>query len=181
MTSPVPPLGRRVGALVVAAVLGLIGVVLAPPTPASAHAVLVWTSPARNTTVSNVPVDVVLTFSETVHPVAGKVHIIAPDGSRAERDDPRMYGAEMRIPMRIDAPKGTYLVTYRVISADSHPIGGAYTFNVIAPSPGGPPKAEGGNANASPVVLGALPVVRWFGYVGLLLLVGAALVLAALW
>jgi copper transport protein len=185
VTSPVPTIGirRRVGAVLVAAALGLLGVILAPPSAASAHAALVRTSPAQNTTVGAAPSDVVLTFSEAVNPVAGKVHIVGPDGSRAERGDARAYGAEVRIPMNPDSPKGTYLVTYRVISADSHPIGGGYTFNVIAPSPGGPPKAEAGNANpdVSPIVTGALPVVRWLGYVGLLLLVGATLVLAALW
>jgi copper transport protein len=171
----------RLRTILAATVIGLLGVLAAPASPASAHAVLVGTSPARGSVVARAPAVVSLTFSEAVNPVEGKIRIIAPDGGRADRGDPSTNGARVVIPIRQDAPRGTYLVSFRVISADFHPVGGAFTFSVGAPSPGGAPSPEVGDGSANPVVTAAFPVVRWVGYVGLLLLVGAALVLALLW
>jgi copper transport protein len=78
-------------------------------------------------------------------------------------------------------PNGTYLVTYRVISADSHPVAGGYTYSVGAPS--APPSDGGGTAEAeTPRLLAVtIPVVKYIGYGGLVLLVGPTLVLALLW
>ena len=169
--------GRRaVWAVLAGLVLGLLG----PATPASAHAVLASSSPGANTIVAAVPMQVVLTFTETVNPVEGKIKVIAPDGSRADRGEARTSGTEVIIPLLPSANgRGTYLVSYRVISADSHPIGGAFTYSVLERST--PPSDAGANVQASGFVLAALPVARWIGYIGLLLLVGAVLMLALLW
>jgi copper transport protein len=172
---------RRARTVLLAIMLGLLSIVAGPAAPASAHAALVGTSPAADSVVQQAPTQVVLTFTEVVNPVAGKVRVIAPDGTRIDRDDARSSGLQLIIPLEPVDAVGTYLVTYRVISADSHPIGGAFAFSYKSPSPGGPPSAAGGGAEASTAILAALPVVRWIGYVGLLLLVGAVLVLALLW
>ena len=71
------------------------------------------------------------------------------------------------------------LVSYRVISADSHPVSGAFTYSVGAPST--PPVDSGADSRADPVVGNGIKVAKYLGYVGLALLVGAALVLAVLW
>lgn len=170
--------GRAVRAAL-AVVLGLLGVA-AGASPASAHAVLVSTSPAQDALLQEAPNQVVLTFTESVNPVAGKVQVIGPDGSRVDRDEARSSGEQLIIPLREITQRGTYLVTFRVISADSHPIGGAYSFSYLEVSPGGPPSAQAATGGSG-AVLAALPVARWTGYVGLMLLVGAALVLALLW
>src|SRR5690606_29173364 len=108
-----------------AAVVGLLAVVL-PAVPASAHAVLRSTNPVANTTVPTAPAEVVLTFSEAVSPVADRVRVLAPDGTRADSGAPVARDSELSIPMRTDVPRGTYLVSYRVISADGHPVGGSF-------------------------------------------------------
>ena len=164
-----------------AVALGVLGALAAPASPASAHAVLVATSPGQGSTVPDPPAAVVLTFSEAVNPVEDKVRVVAPDGSRADTGEPSTDGARVVIPLRPNAPRGTYLVSFRVISTDSHPIGGAFTFSIGAPSPGGPPSLEGLNPKGNQLITAAFPVARWIGYVGLLLLVGATLMLALLW
>jgi copper transport protein len=169
--------GRMIRAALAVAV-GLLGAV-AGASPASAHAVLVGSSPEADALLQEAPTQVVLTFTEPVNPVSGKVRVIAPDGSRVDRDEARPSGAQLIIPLRGVTQPGTYLVTFRVISADSHPIGGAFPFSFLEVSPGGPPSAEG--VGASGFALAALPVARWIGYIGLVLLVGAALVLSLLW
>ncbi|WP_435819532.1 copper resistance CopC/CopD family protein [Micromonospora tulbaghiae] len=157
----------------------LVALLLVPATPAAAHAVLVSSSPAASAVVPEAPAQVVITFSEGVRKVPGKVRVIAPDGSRADRGEPTFQGAEGTIPVDPSAGRGTYLVSYRVISADSHPVSGAFTYSVGAPSE--PPTDSGTDNRANPVTENAVKVAKYAGYTGLLLLVGPALVLAALW
>jgi copper transport protein len=169
----------RLRRLAAAAVLGALAV-LVPAAPASAHAVLLRTSPAQNSTVAAAPSDVVLTFSEPVSPVPNKIRIVGPDGRPADDGPVRTNGSDVIVPLDPDAARGTYLVTFRVISADSHPVTGAFTFSIGAPSPGGPPTdTEVSTGSGVPTI--AMAVVRYLGYGGLVLLVGAALVLGLLW
>ncbi|WFE49990.1 copper resistance protein CopC [Micromonospora sp. WMMD1155] len=166
---------------VAAGLLVTLGALLiAPATSASAHAVLQSSSPAASSVVPSGPSEVVLTFSESVRKVPGKIRVIAPDGSRADRGEPAFDNTVVTIPVSPDAGRGTYLVSFRVISADSHPVSGAFTYSVGAPST--PPADSGGDdSRADPVVSTAVKVARFLGYAGLVLLVGPVLVLAALW
>ncbi|MGV9980195.1 copper resistance CopC/CopD family protein [Micromonospora wenchangensis] len=167
-------LGAAAGLLVT-----LVALLLAPAGPASAHAVLSSSSPVASSVVPSAPSEVVLTFSESVRKVPDKVRIIAPDGSRADRGEPRFEGSVVTIGVDPAGPQGTYLVSYRVISADSHPVSGAFTYSVGAPST--PPTDSGSDSRADPVVGVGVKVTKYLGYAGLLLVVGPALVLAALW
>lgn len=164
---------RLLGLLVVA-----IGLILGPATPARAHAVLVSSSPVPDVVLSNAPTEVVLTFSESVRQVPGKIRVLAPNGSRVDRGEPTFDGAVVRIPVDPTGPKGTYLVSYRVISADGHPVSGGYTYSVGTPSV---PPSDSEESDGDPVVSAALAVTRYLGYAGLLLLVGPVLVLSLLW
>ncbi|MET8088662.1 copper resistance protein CopC [Micromonospora sp. NPDC005220] len=157
----------------------LVALLIAPATSASAHAVLESSSPAAASIVPSGPSEVALTFSESVRKVPGKIRVIAPDGSRADRGEPSFSGGVVTIPVDPAGARGTYLVSFRVISADSHPVSGAFTYSVGAPST--PPVDSGTDSRANPVVGTAVKVARFLGYAGLVLLVGPALVLAALW
>ncbi|MER7334965.1 MULTISPECIES: copper resistance protein CopC [unclassified Micromonospora] len=172
---------RRFARLTAAAglLIAVVALLIAPASPASAHAVLVSSSPVASAVVSSGPAEVVLTFSESVRKVPGKIRVIAPDGSRADRGEPSFEGGVVTIPVDAAGGRGTYLVSYRVISADSHPVSGAFTYSVGAPST--PPVDTGDDSRADPVVGNAVKVAKYVGYAGLLLLVGPAMVLAALW
>jgi copper transport protein len=171
--------GLRTLRAIAALVLGLLAVLVFPAAPASAHATLVSSSPPANALLSSLPDQVVLTFSETVRPVTGKVRVIAPDNTLASAGDPVVDGHDVKISLKTSTPNGTYLVSYRVISADSHPVSGAYTFSVGAPTT--PPSDANVVVGANLAVTATLPFVRWIGYVGLLLLVGTVLMLTVLW
>ncbi|MFI7609155.1 copper resistance CopC/CopD family protein [Micromonospora sp. NPDC049366] len=162
-----------------ALLITVVALLIAPAGPASAHAVLVSSSPAASAVVPSGPSEVVLTFSESVRKVPDKIRIIAPDGSRADRGDPSFSGVTVTIPVDPAGGRGTYLVTFRVISADSHPVSGAFTYSVGAPSP--PPVDTGEDTRADQVVGTAVKVAKGLGYAGLVLLVGPVLVLGALW
>ncbi|MBO4209231.1 copper resistance CopC/CopD family protein [Micromonospora echinofusca] len=168
--------GAGLGALMVAFAL-----LVVPASPAAAHAVLVSSSPVANAVVPAAPAEVVLTFSEPVRKVPGRIRVIAPDGSRVDRGEPSFEGSVVTIEVDPSGPRGTYLVSYRVISADSHPLPGAYTYSVGAPS--APPTDSGGDGGdrVNTVVDRAVKVVKYLSYTGLLLLVGPVLVLSLLW
>ena len=148
------------------------GALLAPAGPASAHAALIGSTPAPGSIIGSSPTEIVVTFSEAVTPVAGRVQVLDPAGKRIS-GAPTVTGATLRIPVRRAAqPLGTYLVSYRVISADSHPVGGSVTYSVGAAST--PPTAGATDQQVDPVVRALIPVGKYLGYAGLVLLVGPA-------
>ena len=146
--------------------------------PASAHAALIGSNPAPGSVVGSSPTEIIVTFSEGITPVEGRVQVLAPDGKRIS-GTATAHGSVLRIPVRkADHPLGTYLVSYRVISADSHPVGGGLTFSVGAPS-AQPPSAVVGGGHSSVAV--AIPITRYLAYAGLTFTIGPALLLALLW
>ena len=158
--------------------LALLSVPLTPATPAAAHAALVATSPVRDAVISAPPGEVVLVFSEAVSPVIGRVQVLGPDGRRVTVGEPVAQGATLRIPVRVpDRPLGTYLVSYRVISADSHPVAGSFAYSAGAPSatPPEPVAVDERPAGAW------TPAARYVGYLGLVLAVGPTLFGAVRW
>ncbi|GAB3970821.1 copper resistance protein CopC [Plantactinospora veratri] len=158
--------------------LAALALLLGPAVPASAHAVLVSSSPAADAVLSNSPAEVVLTFSESVREVPDKIRVLGPDGSRVDRGDPSFNGAVITIPVDPSGAQGSYLVSYRVISADNHPVAGAYTYSVGAPST---PPSDSGADDIHPAVGAAVRVFKAVGYAGLLLLIGPVMVLSLLW
>lgn len=170
---------RRILAAFAGCAFGLLFVLLGPASPASAHAALVSSDPADGTTVPDAPNKVTLTFSESVQLVSGKIQVLGPDNQRADQGDPQQNGKTVTIPLRSGGGRGTYLVSYRVVSADSHPVGGTISYSVGAPST--PPTATVNDTRVDPVVRGLIPVGKYLGYAGLVLLVGPVLVLALLW
>ena len=128
--------GGRAGSLLVAVVI-----VLAVPTVAWGHASLLATQPLASGVLSQPPTEVRLTFSEHIEPrfavisvtdAAGKQQIAGSQARAA--DDP----STILVPLH-PIPQGWYLVWWRVISADGHPVRGAFTF-AVGPSPGPPPQ-----------------------------------------
>lgn len=158
---------------------GVILALLTPAAPASAHAALVGSDPANGTVVPDAPNRVTLTFSESVQLLSGKIQVISPDGTRADQGDPTSNGSAITIPLRSGGGRGTYLVSYRVISADSHPVAGSLTYSVGAAS--APPSEDAIPETIDPVVQVLIPIGKYIGYAGLVLLVGPVLVLALLW
>nr|WP_296076381.1 copper resistance protein CopC [uncultured Actinoplanes sp.] len=155
-----------------------LGALVLPAGPAPAHAVLLGATPSPGTIVGTSPTEIVITFSEAVTPVTGRVQVLAPDGKRIS-GTATASGPTLRIPVRrASRPLGTYLVSYRVISADTHPVGGALTFSVGAPSARPPAASETGTHRSVTLVT---PVTRLLAYGGMTLAAGPALFLSVLW
>ena len=177
-------LTRIVWSVVVGGILGsLLGVAVAvggPAGPAAAHANLVGSDPANGTVLAEPPERVVLRFSESVRLIPDRIVVVGPDGETVPGDEPSVAGSEVTVPVAEHKDIGTYLVSYRVISQDSHPVFGSVTYSVGAPSE--VPEAPAGDTEAGdPVVGAAVSVNKYLSYAGVVLVVGPALTLAGLW
>jgi copper transport protein len=161
-------------------IFGLLVVLISPASPASAHAALLQSEPPSGAVLASSPGEVVLTFSEPVRIAPQRVHLIGPDGRTVDGGNPTTQGSQLRIPMKQTTDRGTYLISFRVISADSHPISGSIPFSIGAPSANAPSATTSG-APTDPVVTSLLAGVRYLGYAGVALVTGPALFLSLLW
>ncbi|MFH8936083.1 copper resistance CopC/CopD family protein [Streptomyces griseosporeus] len=146
--------------------------------PASAHAALRATDPADGTVLRTAPRALTLTFTESVGLLDGSFRVYDPDGHRLRTGPPghadgRADTARVTLPGTLG--RGTYTVAWRVVSADSHPVSGAFTFSVGAPSPA---VAAPATAPAEdPATSTLFDLARYTAYGGAALLIGTAVFL----
>lgn len=100
--------------------------------PASAHSVLLATSPARSSRIVTAPASVVLTFNEMPQGEFSDIHIVGPDGARRDSGHVKVLNDTVTEDMGGTRPAGTYVVDWRVISADGHPVSGQFSFTATA-------------------------------------------------
>jgi len=124
---------------------------------ASAHAALIFTEPRDGTVLAQAPKTVQLRFNESV--TAGAVNLI--DASGKQRTDAVVDAGDeaINVTLPADLPKGTQIVSYRVISADGHPVAGAITFSIGEPTENKLPQESGAGVN----------VLIWLTRIGLYL------------
>ena len=98
---------------------------------AGAHSTLIATEPARDRVVEESPKHVLLRFDEPVETALGSIAVYDGDGNRVDAETITRPAPE-RGAVAIDGEleRGTYTVAWRVISADSDPINGAWVFHV---------------------------------------------------
>ncbi|MCJ7436428.1 MAG: copper resistance protein CopC [Acidimicrobiia bacterium] len=163
------------------------GVLLVGASPAFAHAELVESDPAPGAVLTKSPPTITLQFTETVRAENGGVRVFDADGGRVDQGGVDVSGRTVRMPVpKLD--NGSYVVTWRVVSADSHPIQGAFTFQVgEGGGPGATSREVTGLANrllgaqgGDKVVGAAYGVVRGLVFAGLALLIGGAAFAAAI-
>ncbi|MFJ8199115.1 copper resistance CopC/CopD family protein [Streptomyces sp. NPDC096152] len=176
MTPTIAPRVRTVVLLL----LAVAGALLAGAAPASAHAALTGSDPQQGVVVGKAPTQVSLTFSEKVALNDGSLRVLDPRGKRVDTGSPiEVSGTTYAVRLRGGLSDGTYTVAYQVVSDDSHPVGGAYTFSVGAPSSTSV-AVDGQNVGGGPV--GVLyGIGRYVSYAGFVVLVGGAAFVLACW
>ncbi|MGQ4425401.1 copper resistance protein CopC, partial [Streptomyces violaceoruber] len=176
MTQTIAPRLRTLVLLLLAAACAL----LAGAGPASAHAALTGSDPREGAVVDKAPAQVSLTFSESVSMDDDSLRVLDPRGERVDDGKPSgTGGATYSVKLHAGLPDGTYTVTYQVVSADSHPVAGAYTFSVGAPSETS--VAVSGQSAGGGFVGGLYGVGRYVSYTGFAVLVGGAAFVLACW
>ncbi|WP_405922146.1 copper resistance CopC/CopD family protein [Streptomyces sp. NBC_00122] len=167
-------------------VLALVGAVLAlllgGAGPALAHTALSGSDPADGAVLDTPPRQVTLTFTESVSFPDDALRVLSPANERvnprpAQHADGK--GNTARVELSDKLPQGTYTVAWRVVSADSHPISGAFTFSIGKPSETAAAVATGSPDDSA---VGRLyGFFRYVAYSGLALLVGAAAFILVCW
>ncbi|MEU9388454.1 copper resistance protein CopC [Streptomyces sp. NPDC048324] len=156
------------GALLVLLVLGGAG-------PASAHAALKSTDPKDGSVLKSAPRSITLTFTESVGLLDDSFRVLDP-GNKRVRTGPAEHGPGGSDTARVTLPaglaRGTYVVAWRAVSADSHPVSGAFTFSVGKPSPTVAAVNTGPVEN--PATAGLYNIARYLAYLAAALLIGTS-------
>ncbi|NEV89300.1 copper resistance protein CopC/CopD [Streptomyces tendae] len=156
------------GAVLVLLLLGGAG-------PASAHAALNSTDPGDGAVLQRAPGHVTLTFSESVGLRDDSFRVLDPGGHRVRTGvtghaEGRSDTARVALPGGLG--EGTYTVAWRVVSADSHPVSGAFTFSVGKPSQTTAPVDTG--PTEDPLTATLHKLARYLAYLSAALLIGTA-------
>ena len=143
------------------------------PSAASAHAYLVRTVPAASVVLSAPPPNVQLTYDEAVEPkfaiisvtnVNGKQEMTGPVSRSPANPD------TLVVPLRPHLPEGWYLIYWRAISVDGHPVQGAFTY-AVGPDPGPAPQFQVPSIAGSATSLNLL-IARWVMFISVMSAIG---------
>ncbi|ALG73137.1 hypothetical protein AL072_16420 [Azospirillum thiophilum] len=108
-----------------------------------AHAVLMESVPADGATLDAPPAELRLSFNEPVSPIRFQLldqqgrDMADPAGTVAENDT-------VRLALPPGLPQGLYVASYRMTSADGHPVAGSFTFGIgmTPPPPAATPEPD---------------------------------------
>ena len=160
--------------------LAVTGMLFAGAGTASAHAALTGSDPSSGVVVDKAPTQISLTFSEKVSTNNDSLRVLDPKGKRVDVGKPsNISGTTYATQVRSGLPDGTYTVAWQVVSADSHPVAGAFTFSVGAPSKTTVSVSDqdvGGG-----LVGGLYGFGRYMSYAGFIVMVGGAAFILACW
>ena len=139
---------RQLLAVVVAFTAVLFSAALFSAAPAFAHDVAESTSPANGSAVANVPDSVSVTFNNRPLLLGSQIQVNDASGRNWADGSVEIVDTVVSQKLRPGAPAGTFTVVWRVVSSDSHPIEGTFTFTAKA----GSTTAGSGSAGAAPSV-----------------------------
>ena len=155
-----------------AAVIAGVLVALTAPAAASAHAYLTHTVPAASVTLSKPPPSVQLTFDEAVEPRFAIISVTDVGAHQVTDGHPARSPANpdtLVVPLK-RVPEGWYLVYWRAISVDGHPVQGAFTF-AVGPNPGPAPEFViphiAQTATSTPLL-----IARWVSFLTVMTAIG---------
>jgi copper transport protein len=175
-----------VRARVAAVLAATLAAVLLAPAAALAHATLEATSPARGANVKAEPRAVTFRFNEPVEGNFGAVRVYDTRGRRVDDNKvvhPGGRGPEVSVGLKSGLADGTYTATYRVISADSHPVSGGVVFSIGKPG-NGPAETVSdllSGSSAGPVTEVAFGIARGLDYLAIALMLGGLAFLLLSW
>ncbi|MDH6112083.1 copper transport protein [Kitasatospora sp. MAP12-15] len=151
---------------------------------ASAHAALLHTDPEQNSVVATEPAAVTLTFSEGVTLDSDALRVLDPAGKAVDTGNPGHADGKddtATIGLRPGLGNGTYTVAWRAVSADTHVVGGAFTFSIGAPSDTSVSASQVQGAKSDGLVAALYGTGRTVAYAAYALLVGVAAFVLLCW
>jgi copper transport protein len=149
------------------------GALLALPCAAAAHAYLVRTVPAASVVLDSPPPNIELTYDEAVEPRLAIISVTDAQGHQETTGPVHRSPANpdtLLVPLRAHLPEGWYLIYWRAISVDGHPVQGAFTY-AVGPNPGPAPEFRVPNLSAT-ATTPQLLIARWVMFVTVMVAVG---------
>jgi copper transport protein len=159
---------RRTPLLLTAAIGALVA-----PAAASAHAYIVKTVPAQSAILKASPRIVALTYDEAVEPRFATISVSDAKGRQLTTGRVSRSPANpdtLVVALRQGLRRGWYLVYWRAISVDGHPVQGAYQF-AIGPAPGAPPEFVVPHSSESATTPDVL-ITRWLAFLSVMGAIG---------
>lgn len=138
------------------------------PSVAFAHASLIGSDPPDGALVMRAPATVTLTFNEPVAPLT--IRIVDASGRATAITDIRRDGAQLILTPPTMSGDGARVVSWRVMSADGHPVGGSLTFWIGQRGDAAPQTVR----SEDKVLRGAIWLARVVVYLGLFVGAGGA-------
>ncbi len=132
--------------------LALLALVVLVVTPAFAHSNLRSVDPSDGSTITSSPPALTLAFTDDVLADFTKVDLLGPDGNLVALAPP-VTTRDTVLQVLPPLANGLYRITFRVVSADSHPISGTTTFTVNAPEQQSPSPSETSPTTSSPTAV----------------------------
>jgi copper transport protein len=182
-----PATAARAAAALAVVALGL----LLTPARADAHAELLSTQPTAGEQLATPPSQVVLQFSEAVDISDDSVRVLDATGEAVtDRAPEHPQGQRSQVVLALpDLDDGAYVVTWKAVSSDSHPVSGAFTFRVgTAAGAAADDKAliadvlgGSGTAGGDHVLGGIYGAARFAAFAGLVVVVGSLMFVTWLW
>lgn len=163
---------RRALARAAVATVAMVVLAVGLAGPASAHDVLVSSTPAEGSTLATVPTSLTFTFDQPVQNFDPVVSLVGPDGRQYATGTPVISGNVVTGTVGT-GPSGAYTAAYRVVSSDGHPVSGEVHFSMSVTG-GATGVPVGGSGSAAAASAGGLSGWLWAG-----LAVAAVLVIAA--
>jgi len=144
------------------------------PQAVLAHAVLLQSDPAPDSRLESVPASVSLVFSEPVTPAGAGIKVYSPAG-RQVAGPAASTGSVLSVGVS-SSEAGTYVVSWQIFAADTHPSRGAFSFIVGQPSanPYSALTSTPAAGTATPVGLALQAIAQWVHFAGFALLFGVA-------
>ena len=122
---------RRLLARLLAGTVFAVGVSVAFVGSASAHDVLISSNPTDGSTLKAVPSSVSFNFDQPVQNYDPVIALIGPDGKHYETGTAQVNGNTVTGTVS-SGPAGAYIASYRIVSADGHPVTGEVHFTLAA-------------------------------------------------
>lgn len=118
--------------------------------PAAAHDVLLSSDPTDGSIVQVAPATVTLTFDQPVQDFEPVVTVTGPDGQPYQSGSPTVDSSVVTNAVGPLTAAGEYVIAYRVVSADGHPVLGEVKFQFTgAPAPAAGSRAPSPTSGAS--------------------------------
>jgi methionine-rich copper-binding protein CopC len=118
--------------VLLAAVLTTAALAVSWAAPAQAHSELISSSPSDGDSTSEIPTEIVLEFNEDIQDIGNEIVVVDQEGTSVTDGEMVVDGATVRQPIGVGAA-GVYTVTWRVVSADGHPISGELSYELRVP------------------------------------------------